>query len=506
MGKTRIYSFQPFGYDGTLCEVECDLRRGIPSCDIVGITDSSVSLVRETLRASIKASDLQFPPERVLLAVTPCDLKKDGLSHTLALAVSVMLSDHEEPKAEDTRILVMGETGLDGKTRSVKGIVTALREAEKAGITRAILPKDCEEEVKKAGISGEGIFYCETVKEAAATANNTCLDEVDGEGIVLATDENETVFEDGLNLFDESNGHKLEKFALAVSSAGRFNAFFRGNGIEKLLTSSQEIEPSMNHGEWVEASRIHEIAGLGIIPQDTKPRPFRIPHPTTSIEGMCGGGAHCSPGEISLAHHGTLLMENATEFRSSVLQMLKVPLINGKITLSRAGRTTIYPANFRLLMQASPCPCGNFGSKDRICLCSAKSVEQFRIKTRSCENECEIEINSLSDEADPNRKALSEYDTTRKTLREEIKRATEKAGEREKYASEMKEEEINSEGYDNETARAVADLMENGEKSLVILRLKRLARCIADMRGHEEIKGEDTRLALAIINTDEDYI
>ena len=171
-----------------------------------------------------------------------------------------------------------------------------------------------------------------------------------------------------------------EMLALVVGASGRFNMMFFGSpgcGKTRLMQYMQYLTPSLTEEESKSVKRIYSLAGYGNKDENKVYPPFRIPHQTASIEGICGGGPNCRPGEITLAHNGVLFLDEAAEFRSSVLQMLRVPLENKSITLSRAGRSTTYPANFQLLLACNPCPCGNLGSKDKICLCSEKSVEQY---------------------------------------------------------------------------------------------------------------------------------
>lgn len=171
-----------------------------------------------------------------------------------------------------------------------------------------------------------------------------------------------------------------EMLALVVCASGRFNMLFFGSpgcGKTLLLQYMAYLTPSLTEDESKSVRRIMSLAGLPIRDGNRTYPPFRIPHQTASIEGICGGGPNCRPGEITLAHNGVLFLDEAAEFRSSVLQMLRVPLENKSITLSRAGRTTVYPANFQLLMAMNPCPCGNYGSSQKICLCSAKSVDLY---------------------------------------------------------------------------------------------------------------------------------
>lgn len=207
--------------------------------------------------------------------------------------------------------------------------------------------------------------------------------------------------EESLDKITDNNGLK---FAMAVAVAGRHNLLVYGEpGCGKTMTLQKmpQLMPKLLANEKDSVNRIYSIAGYDYYGHDMQNRPFRIPHQTASIEGICGGGAYCRPGEISLAHNGVLFLDEAAEFRSSVLQMLRVPLENGTISLSRASRTTVYPARFQLVMAMNPCPCGNYGSKTKVCLCSAKSIELYWKKVSApLLDRMEIRINSAKEETD----------------------------------------------------------------------------------------------------------
>lgn len=178
---------------------------------------------------------------------------------------------------------------------------------------------------------------------------------------------------------DDGKGLDGLKYAMAVAVAGRHNIMTFGNvgcGKTTLMQKMPQIMPKLLPDEKVSVKRIYSLSGLDSL-LDKNLRPFRMPHQTASIEGICGGGFNCNAGEISLSHNGVLFLDEASEFRTSVLQMLRVPLETGNITLSRVGRTTVYPAKFQLAMTTESCPCGNYGSKNKICLCPARSVEQY---------------------------------------------------------------------------------------------------------------------------------
>ena len=372
-----IYSFSPFGYEGALVTIEVDLRRGIPATDIVGLADSAVKESRERMQSAIRNSGYEYPSERILISLSPADLKKEGAGFDLPIALAVLSAK----KNFNTSVLVMGELELSGCVRPVKGIYAALSTASAAGIRYAIIPKNSEKSCPK----GVKPIYVDNLNEAFDALSDIEKDVANGGWIKPQKDESKEFkveFEDyeGMNLDNVKYLNDL-KFAMAVAVAGKHHLLAYGRpgcGKTTVLQCMPQITPKLSEDEKLSVTRVWSLAGLMRPDEQFKTiRPFRMPHQTASIEGICGGGASCRPGEISLAHNGVLFLDEAAEFRSSVLQMLRVPLENHTITLSRAGRSTTFPANFQLIMATNPCPCGNYGSKERICLCSAKSIEQY---------------------------------------------------------------------------------------------------------------------------------
>lgn len=363
-----IYSFSPFGYKGSIVSVEVDLRHGIPATDIVGISDGAVKETRERVQSAIRNSGLEYPSERVLIALSPADLKKEGSGFDLPIALGVLQKNFTES------VLVMGELELSGAIRPVRGVHAACSTALTSGIQYAIVPMENLNEALASGIKAIGCdTLCDAYKlpDALSTKNIATVDSYD-ETITFREPDSE--YKDKIEMTEK------EMLALVVGASGRFNMMFFGSpgcGKTMLMQYMQYLTPSLTEEESMSVKRIYSLAGYGNKDENKVYPPFRIPHQTASIEGICGGGPNCRPGEIALAHNGVLFLDEAAEFRSSVLQMLRVPLENKSITLSRAGRTTTYPANFQLLLALNPCPCGNYGSKDKICLCSAKSVELY---------------------------------------------------------------------------------------------------------------------------------
>ena len=377
----NIVSFSPFGYEGSLVQVEVDLRRGIPAVDMVGLADGAVKESRERMRSAIRNSGFEFPPERVLISLSPADLRKEGAGFDLAVAVAVLQEQAEnQSEQKDEKILVMGELELNGHVRPVRGIYAAVSTAVEEGIHKCIIPSANTEEAL--GIPGMQVCGADNLQEAfnALTDANAFIVKKNQQRLEEKDQVQFAPYADSEDYALVQGQQKLLR-ALQIAAAGGHNVLaFGPPGCGKTLALQRfyTLLPLLTAQEAQSVTRIHSIAGL--LPPGTtviRTSPFRQPHQSASIEGICGGGIHCSPGEISLAHNGVLFLDEAAEFKSSVLQMLRVPLETGSITLSRAGRSTAYPSRFQLLMATNPCPCGAFGSKDKICLCSAKSIEQY---------------------------------------------------------------------------------------------------------------------------------
>ena len=386
----KVYSFSSFGYEGSIITVETDLRRGIPAVDIVGLADGAVKESRERIQAAFRNSNLAFPSERVLQSLSPADLRKEGAGLDLPMALSILNEQNHYELDED--VLAMGELELSGHVRPVRGVRAAVETAISSGIYKFIVP---EENVNEAlSVNGATVLGVSNLSELHEKLHSREVNELFKTSYIIPASKREVIFnEEALNMEQSYfTGNKIADIqldgyydaarAIEIAIAGKHNIILEGQpGCGKTMLAQAlfpALTPQLTSEESNQTTRIWSIAGL-TKPSDPmiKNTPFRMPHQTASIEGMCGGGPNCRPGEISLAHNGILFLDEAAEFRSSVLQMMRVPLEQNSISLSRAGRTTTYPANFQLVMAANPCPCGNFGCHDKICLCSAKSVDQY---------------------------------------------------------------------------------------------------------------------------------
>ncbi len=474
-----IYTFSPFGYEGSIVTVEVDLRKGIPAVDIVGIADGAVKESRERMISAIKNSGFEFPSERVLISLSSCDLKKEGAGFDLPTALAVLKESKNISVKRD--FIVLGELELNGNARPVRATYTALQTALKNGIEYAIIP-DGSEVIPE----GMKVARVKTLKDAVYVLENYAeYPELFKEEKTMTTTE-ETKIEFGdipENNLDSIEGHNGLKYSMAVAVAGRHNLLAYGRpgcGKTMVLQHMSELMPKLLPEESQSVTRIHSIAGLLNPNEGFKTvRPFRMPHQTASIEGMCGGGVNCRPGEISLAHNGVLFLDEAAEFKTSVLQMLRVPLESNFITLCRAGRSTVYPARFQLVMATNPCPCGNYGSEDKICLCSAKSIELYWRKfSGPLLDRISIRFNVEDDE-------YSGDDYSLENLRRRIKTAWERQYKRQgKLNQDLNPQEVAD--YIKTTDGVKNELLNLNLSVRATTNILKLARTIADMNDIEE--------------------
>lgn len=565
----QIYSFSPFGYEGSLVSVEVDLRRGIPAVDIVGLADGAVKESRERMRSAIRNCGFDFPPERVLISLAPADLRKEGAGFDLAVALAVLCekdcTDGQGDGLLEGKLLVMGELELNGRVRPVKGIHAAASTAREGGICRCIVPEENADEARE--IEGMEVCGASSLLEAYAALTDAARfhgktagpdggtgsggagsggagtggtgsggaagHTADGAGAAAGTGATASCVDIGGVLFppveagyefSDIRGQDFFVRGLQLAAAGGHNVLaFGPPGCGKTLALQKfpALLPLLSTEEARPVTRIYSLAGL--LPRDSsliRTAPFRQPHQTASIEGMCGGGPRCTPGEISLAHNGVLFLDEAAEFKTSVLQMLRVPLESGLVTLSRAGRSTVFPASFQLLLATNPCPCGNFGSQDRICLCSAHAVSQYWKKfSAPLLDRIDIRVQvqkqaggaisggpgstaSAGSEGDPRTGAISggRKPLTTAALREGIARAVLIQRERQgKKNAKLTPSEIPSycplEDEAEALLAAAGSSLSFSPRS--IASCIKLARTVADMKGEERITAESMKTALS---------
>lgn len=415
----HIVSFARSGYEGEVVKVEADLRRGIPGVDIVGLPDGAVREARERMRAAIRNSGFDFPRERILLNLTPAGLRKEGSSFDLPIALAVLLASTDGGGGSDgfddgSAVMVLGELELSGRVRSVRGVLAAVSRGLESGVSRFLVPADNAEEARLC--TGARVSGVETLAQAmhalqagsgnarpengeqrpgSAEWRSWHADAPSGHGDTPsghADARSGSVAPSGMppiswsceaGGFEGVKGQDTLVRALQIAAAGGHNMLVYGQpGCGKTLSLRRfpSLLPDLDEKTAVTVTRIYSIAGLKRNGEENaliRRPPFREPHQGASVEGMTGGGVRHLPGEVSLAHGGVLFLDEAAQFKSTVLQALRGPLETGEVTLSRAGKTSTYPASFQLLMAINPCPCGNSGARDKSCTCLPEAVERY---------------------------------------------------------------------------------------------------------------------------------
>ncbi len=488
-----VYTFSPFGYEGALVQIETDLRRGIPAYDIVGISDGVVKETRERIRAAFRNSDLDFPAERVLQSASPADLKKEG-PLDLAMAVGILAQKGDFIKGP---VMVLGSLELSGQVRPVRGATAAVRCAVESGIKNIVCDPMTAKEIEN--VSGIRILEVRNLSEANAGLKD--IENFRQTGTEKSQDaENKVEFttsHDDEELPDIVKGNYETVRAMEIAAAGKHNILITGApGCGKTILNTEllpKITPRLTLEESFSKQRIWSIAGLYSPKNDDRLPSIRMPHPTASIEGMFGGGEQCRPGEISLAHHGILFLDEAAEFKTSVLQMLRIPLENRSVTLSRAGRSTVYPADLQLSIAMNPCPCGNKETNGgKLCLDSEKSIDQYWGKlSSSLLDKVEIKNFMQKDEND-------KRETTLQEMRERIATAIKIQRERGVYNSRLSPQEVahycEISDEDRKLLENFAERYDLPQRS--ISNTLKVALTVANMDGRTQIRTNDLKEAM----------
>lgn len=360
------------GISGSGVVAECYISNGLPGFDIVGLPDTAVKEARERVRAAVKNSGMSFPVSRITVNLAPANLKKAGTHFDLPILLSILAAAGSIRRPRSTWAF-LGEVGLDGSLRPVAGVLPMALAAKQEGIQTLFVPAENAAEATLA--RGPAVFGIRTVKELAAGLNGeTALKE---EPLWLPTPT-----EESLPDFRDVLGQENVKRALEVAAAGSHNVLLigpPGSGKSMLSKRLPSILPDMTWEESMEVSRVYSVMGL-LDKQNPmiSRRPFRNPHHTISNAGLAGGGANPHPGEISLAHKGVLFLDELPEFRKDTLDLMRQPLEDAKVTISRASGAVTYPAEFMLVCAMNPCKCGWYGDPSGKCTCSERAVESYR--------------------------------------------------------------------------------------------------------------------------------
>lgn len=374
---SKVTTATVIGLNAYKVSVEIDVLKSLPAFSIVGLPDTSINEARDRVRSAIKNSGFTFPSRKVVVNLAPADLKKEGSNFDLPIAIGLLIEEEvlDENKIKDYAFI--GELSLDGSLRGVTGVLPLILGLKEAGIKNVFVPKI---NAFEAGLTGEvNVFGAECLCDVVNhfTDNPIKPTNINIKEYLEKGAEQEFIYD-----FKDVKGQQKAKRALEISAAGGHNMLMTGSpGSGKTLMAKcfSSILPPLELQEALELTKIYSVCGLlaSDEPLTTK-RPFRPVHHTASANGIIGGGSNPKPGEITLAHRGVLFLDEMVEFPRNVLEVLRQPLEDGEVTISRAKHSIKYPAKFMLLGAMNPCPCGYLGDKEKQCTCTEFQINRYQ--------------------------------------------------------------------------------------------------------------------------------
>lgn len=508
--KTKSYALK--GLEGYAVDIEVDIAGGVPSVEMVGLPDAVVKESKDRVRSAIINSDYEYPIRRITINFAPAETRKEGSIFDLPIAIGILSSSGQILKDATKDYVFLGELSLDGSLRRINGLMAILISGVQEGYKKFIVPDANRQEA----------CYIEGIEVYTANNLSEVVNHLSGEKPIPAL---ETVKfnADEVNInkygidFADVKGQTTAKRALEIAVAGGHNVLMvgaPGSGKTMLAKCVLTIMPELSFDEAVEVTKIHSVAGLldaanGIV----KTRPFRTPHHSVTLPALIGGDRTAKPGEVSLAHFGVLFLDEVPEYNRRSLEALRQPMEDGKVTVSRVMQTVDYPARFMLVGSMNPCPCGNYGSKNKECTCSPQQIRNYIGKLSGPlldRIDIQVEVDSISYEefsSETKQEGSSE-------IRERVKRVREIERERFKNNpkgihtnAEMSNQDINLFCKIDKESKALMEtaFVKLGLSARASYRILRVARTIADIENCENISIEHIAEAIQYRSLDRKY-
>ncbi|MDJ0697115.1 YifB family Mg chelatase-like AAA ATPase [Mastigocoleus sp. MO_188.B34] len=489
----RVWSASIVGIDAVKVGVEVDVSGGLPGIVILGLPDSAIQESKERVKATLKNAGFAFPMRKIVINLTPADLRKEGPCFDLPISVGILAaSDQVKPELLGD-YLFLGEVSLDGSLRPIAGVLPIAASAREMGIVGLVVPTDNAQEA--AVVEGLKVHGFENVSQVADFLNEPQKYQP------VELEEKQDVGRTEFNRIDlkDVKGQSHARRALEIAAAGGHNLIFvgpPGSGKTMLARRLPGILPALDFAEALEVTRIHSVAGLlknrGTLVRD---RPFRSPHHSASGPSLVGGGSYPRPGEISIAHQGVLFLDELTEFKRDVLEFLRQPLEDGFVTITRTRQSVMFPAQFTLVASTNPCPCGYYGDTIQECSCSPNKREQYWAKLSGPlmdRIDLQVAVNRLK----PEEITQQPKGESSKTVRERVQKARVIAVQR--FADEtsvrcnshMQSRHLSKWCQLDDSARNLleAAIRKLGLSARASDRILKVARTIADLAGDENLQ------------------